>query len=445
MRRQLRITALGDLYISGRPEASHYRDTQYRIPGSQIRGIFASRWIREFGEPQAVSADLASDFVTLFHESVRWGSVFPVNGFTVPLSAMVHKSARPDDCRAPASQLDRALNAELGETRSCPSCGKSLDDGKGDDVPASLLRERTRVGLTASGSRREKAKDGMLFTRQALAQGTELSGWVYGSHPWIDRGIDEFDARLGGQRSVDGRVRIEIGPPAELPDWPAPDTGPVVLRANSAAVFVDQCGRPAVDPPLSELGFGADASIRHRWVRVTRVGGWDAVAGLPRAEDIAVAAGSTWVVDCDAVPSDLGDHLNRGVGLRRSVGYGDLTANPEPWSEPIGPGEDLQKPAQTVTLAFKDLKATIPNDSRTAKQIANHLRSAALAQSGRTGYVEEIGSGRTFDRFPEETKQKLSSVNVRQLSSDQKKQLADVIEAYSLEPGIFEAALVEES
>lgn len=439
VRRQLRLTALGDLYISGRPEASHYRDTQPRIPGSQIRGVFASKWIDQYGPPQTATPQHTDDFIALFHGPIRWGSVFPIEGYTVPLSSMVHKAGRPAGCLATPEQLDRTVSPDLNMARKCPSCDGPLDDGKGDAVPQTLLRERTRVGLTPSGNRREKAEEGMLFTRQALAKGTELTGWVFGSHRWLDQIETPFEARLGGQRSVDGRVRVELDDPVKRPTLPVPDSGPIVLRATSPAVFVDRCGRPSVDPPLSEIGFGPDATVVNRWVRIDSVGGWDAVAGLPRPEDTAVAAGSTWVIGCDATPERLADLLNEGIGLRREVGYGDLIVNPEPWTEPHQGAPEQFVGLQPVTNAFTTLRDKIPPDKRSANQVAKHLRSTALAQLGRTGYTEEIGSGRTFDRFPAETQNALTGDVVRLLNPDQKKQLADVIEAWALDPTVADS------
>lgn len=60
------------------------------------------------------------------------------------------------------------------------------------------------------------------------------------------------------------------------------------------------------------------------------VGGWHLASGLPKSAEVAVAAGSTYLIEPPApVPDDaLAELGRRGLGLRRHEGFGDLAPPP---------------------------------------------------------------------------------------------------------------------
>lgn len=452
-------TTVGDVYVAGQPEASHRRAGSIRVPGSQVRGVFAKRWIGEHGSPQDAirdqRAELVGEFVELFHGSVRWPSLQPDGLIVEAMSALVHKGGKPRECTS--TTIDLAYH-DAPQQLHCECC-VTLELGRGDrlSTESNAMVSRTRVGLEQVGSRREQARESMLYTRQGFAgnRNLELVGTIASDGPlpaWLTELIGaDFRARIGGQRSVDGEVSIGLtsGPDPVSPQ-PTSD-GRIVLRATSPAVLIDDCGRPAFDPRLADLGPISDSyHIAARWVRTEPIGGWDAVAGLPRSEDIAMAAGSTWMlkpIECRP-PADqdqlaaLAESLRTGIGLRRDVGYGEVVINPAPYQEPVqARSGSLSAAAATgpVTAAFCGLKRTLGYlKTDQVRWLARHIADAAHTEA--RNEQSGLGEGTTYKHLHVEVRRCVvadgdsgaEQTLIQQLSSQDKKLLADVIEAEAI-------------
>ena len=110
------------------------------------------------------------------------------------------------------------------------------------------------------------------------------------------------------------------------------DDGRLVIRLRSPGIFTDDQGRPSRDPNAAELDevLGCQARVVRRWARWETVGGWHVASGLPKPAELAVAAGSTYLIEPSGpVPGDaLAELGRRGLGLRRHEGFGDLAPPP---------------------------------------------------------------------------------------------------------------------
>ena len=125
--------------------------------------------------------------------------------------------------------------------------------------------------------------------------------------------------------------------PESLPDGLGAGE-PTVLRLGSPAILADAATRPVTrfTPEILGEALGAPIRINRQWVRVERVGGWNVVAGTPKPQEVALAAGSTVrLVPDEPVPAKrVAAFQNLGIGLRRNEGFGRVVVGPHPWEPP---------------------------------------------------------------------------------------------------------------
>jgi hypothetical protein len=204
--------------------------------------------------------------------------------------------------------------------------------GKGvPDAPDVGVRRRTSVVIGPSGV----ALSGGLFSRDTVAQtqadGSPLTfvGHVMAADSDLLQVIASLETvRVGGRRTTHGLASITVEPGVAPKPAQVLADGRVVLRLRSPAVFVDDSGRPSPRPEAHHLApyFGPEAMVKQAWYRWQAIGGWHVASGLPKPVELAVTAGSTYVVRPGRVVSD--DDLARlahdGIGLRRHEGFGDV-------------------------------------------------------------------------------------------------------------------------
>ena len=79
--------------------------------------------------------------------------------------------------------------------------------------------------------------------------------------------------------------------------------------------------------------------VERVWARRERVGGWHAASRLPKPVELAVAAGSVLLLCFDQPPPSDGllALSGRGIGLRRSEGFGALRVSTTAWTHPVCP------------------------------------------------------------------------------------------------------------
>ena len=351
----VQVTALlRETAALGRPSRADYRQHTYdHVPGSVLRGALAAAWLRTPGAPGP--DDPA--FRQVFEGDGTFGPLHSAQSLPVPLSVWTHKGE-------PGSRCPLWWD-EVGDTvpDACPSCDGPVAQSKGTPVGRPELQSRTRVAIDKEGI----AVSGRLFRREALAAGTELSGWVSG--PAVGAlspaGRPVTALRLGGERSIRGRAELTTADAA--PPTLEQNGGTVVLRLASPGVFVDDRGLPADRPAAVELGDLLGVEVRDvvaggprgRWVRRTEVGGWHMASGLPKPRDRAVAPGSTYRVVCDVPPSPerLAALAVRGVGLRRREGCGGLYVPSVPVAGPTAPALDPPAPCRAPAVPTSEAAA----------------------------------------------------------------------------------------
>ncbi|SFC97359.1 type III-B CRISPR module-associated Cmr3 family protein [Streptomyces aidingensis] len=338
-------------------------ETHRHLPGTVLRGALAAAWIRESGPPQQAPPDRRDAFLHLFEGPVRYGPLFDPASDVVPRSVLRCKYRPEPACHGFAS--DRA--ADDASPASCTVCGGRTEPGSGEveffgprAVPDTV--QTTRVRLTED----ERAEEGRLFTRRALAAARTLAGRITTDDGsalpgWLLRG---HRLRVGARRSTSGAARYRPAAPAAVspavppysPDALAPGLL-LTLRLLSPALLVDAAGRPAGRPDTTVLGelleTGPGVTVERSWTRHEQVGGWHALTNLPKPSELAVAAGSVFRLRLPAPPTarGLARLAAHGLGLRRAEGFGWLAYGP--WTPPAGTDTDTAPLPSTGTKAAR--------------------------------------------------------------------------------------------
>lgn len=321
---RLTLTLRQPAQVSTRRRSDNVRETASHLPGWVVRGAFAAAFIRCFGPP--AEARHRDEFVTLFEGAVRFPPLYS-GGLPHSLSLLTHKYPA-SGCQA--GDVDLALRPTEVQPRT--RCAKCLEPLKGlRGIPdAGRTRRHTSTQVDARGV----AVAETLHSRDSLDAGLTFSGTLTGDSGGLDLlGMiaDEVSLTIGGRRTTRGLVTAEFSDdPVGEPSLPlVRDDGLLVLRLESPAVFVGDDGRPQSTPDPDELASALEvdhAKVIERWTRWEQIGGWHAASRLPKPVEIAVAAGSTYLVEPSARPSDdaLVKLMTRGLGLRRHEGFGHV-------------------------------------------------------------------------------------------------------------------------
>lgn len=363
----VQVTAHQPLALGVRLAGSAPVPTRLHVPGSVLRGALAAAWIAEYGLPAKVSAAQRQEFIALFESDVSYGPLFATGSQVVPLSVLRCKY------RQCPTVTDEAFN-DRGAEASC-ACGP-LVPGRGEvEFTASgagrLITQSTHLQIDDA---RQVAEDGLLFTRRALTH-RDASGAERTFHGRITTGSELPDGaarwlagsrrlRLGGRRGTSGAVTYTPRAAEAVPQ----KTGErIALRLNAPAILTDPAGLPLDIADHGGLRAVLDAefaclpgsvrvtAVERVWARREWVGGWHAASRLPKPVELAVSAGSVLLLcfDQPPAPDALLALTGRGIGLRRSEGFGALKAATTAWMhhlepEPVATGEDgAVDPAET--------------------------------------------------------------------------------------------------
>lgn len=400
---ELRAVAEAPVTMGVTPEVGNLVDTHLVVPGTVVRGALAAAWIREHGAPSDLPEAARRQFCELFERGPLYGPLMPEGAAIEPLSVLRCKYRPEPGCRTFACDLA----AEDSQPDVCPVCGGPLEAGKGGVIGIRAV-EVTRTAIDTGTGR---AAEGQLFTRRALPAGTVFKGRIRGDGEWL-RTIEDRPAWFGGRRTVAGRVRLTASPSTMTP--PAPrDDGRIVLRLASPAVFVDDATRPLPQFSAADLShrLGVPVTIERQWRRPIRVGGWHAAAGLPKPQEVALAAGSTAVIrPTEAVRADVLARLEHsGVGLLRREGYGAVAVNPLPWRPPLAESEAAADAADpTVALADDVLRTLEPADRRWLIDLLKE-RLLDIERGTASRAVDELDTSRRTRGMPVSTRDLLRS------------------------------------
>lgn len=392
--RTVTLTARQPLSLGTRPNpGTALLRTHRHIPGTVLRGALAQVWIAAHGKPDELAhsdPSLLAHFVELFERHVRYGALLPYGWSLVPLSVRRCKYRHTAACSQ--WSVDEALGAAAEE---CAVCAGPAELSKGQVEPfdpsaGRLVRQSTHVELTEDGV----AAEGQLFTREAIRpqddnnQPTRFRGHLIlpddlsaQADEWLRA---EHHVRIGGRRSTSGLALVTSSPAAPA----SVATGQrLALRFTAPALLTDDCGLPALRPQKSELAalLGTDVTIERSWVRHERIGGWNTAANLPKPEELAVSAGSTFLLDCAQPPAlkRIRALCDRGLGLRRNEGFGLLRVDTEPWSAPTHTPDPPSSIATAPGSSVATRIAAVLHATGHGPWLLTHLRT--YAQQRATG------------------------------------------------------------
>lgn len=372
----LSVAARQALFLRSAPRAGNHQTTATSVSGSTVRGALAALWLADHDQPDDV-------FRELFEGGVAWPALRPVGHVVVPMSVRRCKYRPQPGCEATAHDTFMSPSRQPDQPEpTCTVCGGPLELSKGDLV--ATIREavpetvtRTSVQLEDS----ETAKDGQLFSRDALAAGTRLDGAAPLprplSHParrWIE-GLEGRTLRVGGRRSVAGAVRVEHVAWSSLATPAATPTGTqVALRLVTPAVVLDAFGATTTQPQHLLRGTVLEHHLKVNaaasFVRPEIVGGWNALAQLPRPDDTAWSPGSTVIAEVVHPSGISGDlwaaFVAAGVGTRRSEGLGGLEASTQAWRCPTVSNDEAAttQSAAHVDWPLIELVSELPRPDR---------------------------------------------------------------------------------
>ena len=381
---ELTLTLRQPAQIGDKARSDFVLGTQDHLPGTVVRGAFAASWIAARGVPERGTAS-REQFLNLFEGGVRFGPLFG-DGEIMPLSVVTHKYRPREDC--PEIEFDLALLDDVPVR--CETCQSPLERSRHPRGETVRVRRRTSVAIATSGV----ARRGQLVTRDTLEAGQSFSGSLFaGSREALDVLASLGPVRVGGRRTTHGAADVLIKEGAPPATAERREDGLLIVRLRSPGIFTDDWGRPSRDPNPGELAdiLGCPVRVLERWVRWQTVGGWHLASGLPKPVELAVAAGSTYLLQPGAPVSDesLAVLGRRGLGLRRHEGFGDLAPPPA-----LAPGRAVREAEARRLRKLLDQAAPLRGLGVTRPAIwqplLDRLASHANGDSAATGMLRKM-------------------------------------------------------
>lgn len=378
------------LLIARRAEAGNQFETMESIPGSVLRGALAWRLARQAGSrlDDCNSVEYQNFAAFFFHNAVRFSALLPVERNTrdqgyVALPAprdLLTCELHPGFDGKSRDEGHGVWSLLRGDDRSeCPIC--AIADDASDRQPAAVKLESVSgyVSLLRGGRSKFKPKQtsemhirldpesgrvrsGDLFGYVSLEPGQHFVGEITCTNETVWQALQQMaglepqgkvnNLRLGkAARRGHGKASVVFQTAKQSP-WQAPgmaervkSVDEVVMLLPSDAIVADPWGRYLrgfdADWITRELGLpeactvtidtdGAGEDISFSVVRP--VDAFNAKLGLPRARDIALAAGSCVRLSFAGIElAELVKILeiaeNQGIGLRRDEGFGRVAFN----------------------------------------------------------------------------------------------------------------------
>ncbi len=361
------------------PEAGNVIHTLPYISGSSVRGA----WAASFRHHGMTTSDRF--FTSVFtHEKLRFGPLYPYEkqsdtSLPLPLprsllTCKTHPGAR--DGSLPTTAVHGLVDV-LGQSDPLLTCGQSLHGERTCESPFKpqsgfLQLKKGRTGgsilrlLTTEThvdqhvhihDELERAEDDALYGLETVPAGSWFAGYIWGPADLLAR-LDSLSS--GTQRTSTlwvgkartrghGKVMVVLKKP-EVQDHPSypgllppgdlshssPSDDGFILTLYSDLIALDPLLRPVTRLGEGELwallsGRGTPAfRLERGYSAVRRIPGFNGVPRLPRSEDIALVAGSTWrffwtTKDQELrqeVMAKLDQAVCKGLGLRQGEGYG---------------------------------------------------------------------------------------------------------------------------
>lgn len=341
---ELTLTLSQPAQIGDRARKNFVLSTMEHVPGSVVRGALAAAWLARYGVSRPGTPE-RKQFLDLFEGGVRFGPLLRDGTEFMSLAVVGHKYDPTTACAT--VDYDRAMT-DQDPPAYCPDCQSPLEQRRGLHGDRLAPARRTSVAIGEDGT----AISGQLFTRELLGAGQVFRGTITATADQQAVLADLGQVRIGGRRTTHGLAEIVIRDSGTPPAAQRRPDGDLVIRLRSPGIFTDDYGRPVRQPVPHDLerALGVPARVVRSWTRWEQAGGWHAASGLPKHQELTVAAGSTFLIHPERVVDDtaLRNLAARGLGLRRHEGFGDLA--PPPFLRPGKAERDAIADAETVRV-----------------------------------------------------------------------------------------------
>ena len=306
------------------------------IPGATLRGLLVGRYIETHKEIKDLMEDEAAR--KLFFGSLYFLNAYPIcdqaSGRSLPTPASWRK--QKNEAMDGADGMDFALTvAEDFETPvRLPFTGVGENNFTVFSPDEQLT---THIGAEERG--RVKKGNNSVFQYQALAQDQSFVAVIASEDdidlkPIIDLLEQDKDLRLGRSHSASyGLVHVDkIQTDLNWHEYEEnEDKDRTIITLLSDALLRDENGQPTLDLD-AYLGNQLGRKISHKkaFVNSTVTGGFNRKWKLPLAQFPALSMGSVFVYDSSMLSkADLKSIETKGIGERRSEGYGRIAVNKE--------------------------------------------------------------------------------------------------------------------
>jgi CRISPR-associated protein Csx10 len=446
----------------GEPNSSMSRSY---IPGTMLRGLLAGRYLQRF-QPADPAADptfcrLFLDGTTCFLHAYPAGD-YAIRTLPTPRSLAVNKGySDVNHCYDGAhsafdDQYTRKEAEEDGELK--PLTVPFIADHSesitlyNPEITVSVHIQRDR-----SHGRSLPAKDGQrrgeVFRYEALAAGQQFVAVILADdhdQALLGELLGSGVAHLGRSRSA-GYGRVTIIPQSSRANWrelghpitPIDRGDEALLWLLSDTILEDEYGQPLLQLNNDTLTtiLGTPIELLSAFTTATSVGGFNAAWRLPLRQSTALAAGSILRVRLPEGLSttQIAQIEERGLGLRRSEGYGRVAIRPQRENERL----EIVKPkpgnAQSTELSLlsHELAQALAN-RRLVRQIDEKLADYAHIYGIMPGKGNQSITLAQLARIAGLARQALPDGNidlVRVFFGDQRSRARDQFDAVRLKKG----------
>lgn len=341
---------VGELALGARPEAGNLVSGLPFVPGSTLRGALAARWRGDRGSDAFRRAFLSG--------RLRFGYLHPKDGqvaaLPVPLSRHTCK-LRPGELRRGGHGFVDLLENPRAESclqEGCPGrlvpWDRRFDGAAGEAAEALAVSPHNRIEF-----RSQTVRLGGLFAYEVLPEGRRLRGYLRAEDPedmavlldGLGLELDEpFPLRIGRRKGALGYLECSLTAPTgddggvglfpEAPAVPGRWREEESLRVDllTPAIALDPYLRYRESLAPADLGLSRDG-FDGAFARSQVVAGWNSAHRLPKGDEVAVRAGSSYLLERPASGAEdelraLAEAARQGIGRRRSEGFGVVAVTP---------------------------------------------------------------------------------------------------------------------
>ncbi|GAB4180037.1 MAG: CRISPR-associated RAMP protein Csx10 [Roseiflexaceae bacterium] len=386
----------------GEPNSSVSRSY---IPGTLLRGMLAGRYLQRF-QPPDPAADptfcrLFLDGTTCFLHAYPAGERM-TRTLPTPRSLMTHKGMpEPTHCydEALLDLDDPSIRDDIEEAGELKPLNKPFIADRGEsitsydpDITVNIHIQRNRPHGRALPAK-DGQRRGEVFRYEALAAGQKFVAIILaddGDQALLGELLGHGVAHLGRSRSAGyGRVTIAplpIAPRSMGTNWrefaspiiPIDRDEEALIWLLSDTILEDEYGQPLLQLNNDTLTtiLGTPIELLSAFTTAISVGGFNGAWRLPLRQSVALAAGSILRV---RLPEGLSTTRiaqieERGLGLRRSEGYGRVAIRPQRENKELAIVS--QKSMRSASIELSALSHALAQnlaDRRLARQIDEKL------------------------------------------------------------------------